>query len=417
MYQITQATRKLAKLTKRVRAVPGGTAAGKTIGILQILIDAAQRDKHPTITSIVSETLPHLKKGAMRDFLDIMQQHSYFDDRRWNKSDFTYTLETGSIIEFFSADQASKVRGPRRNRLFINEANNVPFETYEQLEIRTKEYVFLDWNPVIEFWYYTELQGQSSDVEELVLTYKDNEALEPAIIKSIESRQYRKNWWQVYGLGQLGEVETQIYTGWGFLDDVPLEAKLVRRWLDFGYTNDPSSIGNVYKWNDAFVLDEVTYQKGLANKQIADILGAEDGTALTVGDSAEPKSIAEIKSYNVPIIGSVKGKDSVNNGIQLVQDQKIFITKRSVNTIREYRNYTWMTNRDGKVLNVPEDIWNHSMDGIRYAITSIIQPPKKGVFVYKPTNSGYKRPLITALNNRSNIFRPAHSGYNIRNRV
>ena len=152
MFQLTTATKKLAKLKKRIRLVPGGTSAGKTISIEQLLIDDAQSDKTPTLTSIVSESFPHLKRGAIRDFLNIMQEHGYYDDTRWNKTDYVYTFETGSRIEFFSADQPAKVRGPRRDRLFINEGNNVPYETWDQLLVRTKEYAWCDWNPTNEFW-------------------------------------------------------------------------------------------------------------------------------------------------------------------------------------------------------------------------------------------------------------------------
>jgi len=391
-------------MKKRIRAVPGGTSAGKTIGILQILIDLAQRDKKPTITSIVSETLPHLKKGAIRDFLDILQQHNYFNDNRWNKTDSTYTFETGSKIEFFSVDQPARVRGPRRDRLFENEANNIPFETHEQLELRTKEFIFIDWNPVEEFWYYTDLKGKE-DVEELILTYKDNEALEPAIVKSIESRKDRLNWWKVYGLGQLGELEGKVYKGWQIIDEVPMEAKKVRRWLDFGYTNDSTSIGDIYSWNGAYIVDELIYQTGLLNKQIADIIYNQEDEVLTVADSSEPKSIDEISGYGVKIIGSVKGPDSVRNGIQKVQDQKILITKRSVNTIKEYRNYMWMTDKSGKNLNIPMDLWNHSMDGIRYAIDSIVNPPKTKVHIYNPKT--YSKPLLEVMHSRTKINRPS----------
>ncbi len=146
-YIITTATHKVANLKKRIKAVPGGTSAGKTIAILEVLIDKAQRDKKPSLTSIVSESFPHLRRGAIRDFLNIMQQQKYFKDANWNKSESTYVFETGSQIEFFSADQADKLRGGRRDRLFINEANNVPFDAFEQLEVRTKEDIYLDWNP------------------------------------------------------------------------------------------------------------------------------------------------------------------------------------------------------------------------------------------------------------------------------
>jgi phage terminase large subunit len=272
MYAETTATHKVKALTKRIRIVQGGTSASKTISTLLFLIAKAQSDKRPTTTSIVSESFPHLKRGAIRDFLNIMQEHKYFKDHLWNKTDSTYTFETGSKIEFFSVDQPGKVRGPRRDRLFCNEADRINYETFDQLEVRTKEFVMLDYNPTAEFWAQTELVAKRTDVEFIILTYKDNEALDASIVAAIEQRQNNKSWWRVYGLGLLGEVEGRIYKGWTQIDEVPQEAKLLRRWLDYGYSNDPTASGDVYKWNDAYVLDEQIYQKGLHNRQIADVL-------------------------------------------------------------------------------------------------------------------------------------------------
>lgn len=370
-FQITTATKKIRKLKNRIRIIQGGSSASKTISVILYLIDLAQRDKTPTLTSIVSESLPHLKRGAMLDFLNIMQQHKYFDDNRWNKSDFTYTFETGSKIEFFSIDQPRKVRGPRRDRLFINEANNTPFESFEQLEIRTKEFVILDYNPTNEFWVQNEIIGKREDIDFIILTYKDNEALDESIVKSLEQRKNRPGWWKVYGEGQLGEVEGKIFTNWKIIDEVPHEARLERHWLDFGYTNDPTAIGDIYYYNGGYIFDEQCYQKGLSNKQIADIL-INLKNAITIADSAEPKSIDEIKSFGVTIMPSKKGRDSISYGIQMLQDQQISVTKRSINIIKEYRNYLWMTDKEGRVLNEPEGIWNHHMDGIRYAMSSLI---------------------------------------------
>ena len=358
-YQVTTATEKLLQLNRRIRGIAGGTSASKTISILLWLIDYAQVHKSETI-SVVSETFPHLKRGAIRDFLDIMSQQSYFKDERWNKTDCIYTFEAGSIIEFFSADQPGKVRGPRRDILFINEANNIGYDTYTQLEIRTKKVVWLDWNPVSEFWWYTEVVNKQ-DCDFITLTYLDNEALDPAIKAAIESRKGNKNWFKVYGLGELGEAEGRIYTGWEMIDTIPHEARLERYGLDFGYSNDPTAIDAIYKWNGAFIIDEQLHQTGLSNKQIADTL-ANIPRALVVADSAEPKSIDEIKSYGINIIASQKGQGSVLQGIAYMQAQRIFINKRSVNTLKEYRNYLWMTDKDGKVVNEPSPIWNHHMD-------------------------------------------------------
>lgn len=374
MYIKTTAYKKIKALKKRIRAIQGGTSASKTVSILIYLIALAQSDKTATITSIVSESFPHLKRGAMRDFLQIMEEHGYFVPSRWNKTDCTYEFETGSKIEFFSADQPGKVRGPRRDRLFINEANNIPHETFDQLEVRTKEFIIIDWNPTTEYWFYTEVQGKREDVDHLILTYKDNEGLSKSIVDSIETRRGRAGWWKVYGEGQLGEVEGKIYKDWQIVDEIDHHARLERYGMDFGYSNDPSSIVAIYYFNGGYILDEICYLKGLSNKQLADTL-LNNKQALVIADSAEPKSIDEIKGYGVNIAPAEKGKDSVCNGIQLVQDQRISITKRSVNIIREYRNYLWMTDKDGKILNEPEHTFSHSMDAIRYGLTSLIKQP------------------------------------------
>ncbi len=368
MFQKVTATEKLLKLKKRIRGVAGGTSASKTISILLWLIDYAQTLKGQTI-SVVSETFPHLKRGAIRDFLMIMQEHKYFQDKRWNKTDYIYEYETGSKIEFFSADQPGKVRGPRRNVLFINEANNISYEVYTMLEVRTKDIIWLDWNPVSEFWWYEEVLGKQ-DVDFLTLNYKDNEALDPKIIQAIEVRKNNKNWWKVYGLGELGEAEGRIFTGWQLLDEIPHEARLERYGLDFGYSNDPSAIIAIYYYNGGYILDEITYQKGLSNKQLSDIL-VNSPRALVMADSAEPKSIDEIKSYGVNVLPAQKGQGSVLQGIQYVQDQRISVTKQSLNLLKEYRNYLWQTDKDGKIINEPEVIFNHCMDAIRYGMESL----------------------------------------------
>ena len=335
------------------------------------MIHLAQTDKTKTLASIVSESFPHLKRGAMRDFLLIMKEHKYFKDELWNKTDCIYTFETGSKIEFFSVDQADKVRGARRDRLFINEANNVSFDAFEQLEVRTKEFIFIDYNPVSEFWAMTELNNRD-DMEKIILTYKDNEALNPEIIASIEQRKNRAGWWKVYGLGELGEIEGRIYTGWRIIDDIPHEARLERYGLDFGFTNSSTSIIAVYYYNGGWILDEKVYKKGMSNKDIVDSL-KNLPDKLVIADSAEPKSIDEIRAYGINIIAAKKGKDSVRNGIQLIQNQPISITKRSVNGIKEYRNYFWLSDKNGKFINPnePERGNDHFLDAVRYAFETL----------------------------------------------
>lgn len=367
-YVKTTATKKISSLTQRIRGIPGGTSASKTVSILLYLIALAQTDPNPTLTSIVAESYPHLRRGAMRDFLMIMKAHNYFRDSLWNKTESTYNFETGSQIEFFSVDQPDKVRGARRDRLFINEANNIPYSAFEELEVRTKEFVYLDWNPTNSFWWYEDVMGKRTDCEQLILTYKDNEALSPEIVAAIEQRKSRKGWWLVYGCGQLGEVEGKIYKDWQIIEEIPHEARLERRGLDFGYSNDPSAIVDIYYYNGGYILDETCFQKGLSNRQLANIL-LDKADILTVADSAEPKSIDEIREYGVNIVGAKKGQDSVIHGIQTVQDQRISVTKRSTNIIKEYRNYLWATDKNGKILNEPEHTFSHSMDAIRYGFS------------------------------------------------
>jgi len=370
MFKDTTAYKKINKLKKRVRIIQGGTSASKTISILLYLIAYAQTDKIKTLTSVVSESIPHLKRGAIRDFKNILQLHGYWEEDKWNATDSIYTFETGSQMEFFSTDNADKLRGARRDRLFMNEANNNTFDAFEQLEVRTKEFIMIDYNPTNEFWVQQDLLGKRDDLDFIILTYKDNEALSPEIIASIEQRRNRKGWWQVYGEGQLGEVEGKIYKDWQIIDEIPHEAKLERYGLDYGYSNDPTAIVAVYKYNGGFIWDEITYQKGLSNKQIADIL-SNLPEALVIPDSSEPKSNDELVAYGINILPAQKGQGSVNQGIQVVQSQRVSVTKRSVNIIKEYRNYLWITDKNGKILNTAEDGFNHCMDAGRYAMQTL----------------------------------------------
>jgi len=370
MFQRTTATEKILSLRKRIQVIAGGTSASKTISALMKLIDMAQSDDVPTLTSVVSETMPHLRRGAMRDFLNIMQDRGYYKDSAWNRTNFIYTFETGSTMEFFSADSPSKTRGPRRDRLFINEGNNIKWEAADQMMVRTRQLIIIDFNPTNEFWAYEEIiRNPDRDCDFLTLTYKDNEALAPEIITDIEAHKSNKNWWKVYGLGQLGESEAMVYKGWRMIDEIPHEARCLRRGLDFGYSNHPSALGAVYYYNGGFIFDEELYRKGMSNQDIYDKVELlPSPQKLIIADSAEPKSIAELQILGANIIGANKGSGSVSQGIQFVQAQPISMTKRSVNAWKEYRNYMWLTDKDGKITNEPEDAWNHFLDAIRYAL-------------------------------------------------
>ena len=356
----------------------GGTSASKTISILIWLIDYAQSVRDEVIT-IVGESAPHLDLGAIRDFKNIMVAHGYWDDNSWLAGK-KYSFTTGSVIEFISFDKFGKAHGPRRDVLFLNEAVHFPYNIADQLITRTRKIVWMDWNPSEEFWFYTEMQGKRDDIDFLTLTYLDNEALDETSKAEIEAHKNNKEWWQVYGLGQLGVITSRIHKSWLEIDEIPHEAQLKARWLDFGYTNDPSSIGDVYYYNGGWQVNEQLYQKGMSNKSLADfLLALENPQTLVIADSAEPKSIDEIRSYGVNIVGvsKTRGESKSDTFIKwstgVVQSQRMSITRRSFNTLKEYRNYLWMVDKNGKILNEEDPkCANHSMRGIAYVLCTLV---------------------------------------------
>lgn len=381
---VTTALKKLLRLQKRIKVVRGGTSASKTFSILPILIDRAIKTPNLEI-SVVSESIPHLRRGALKDFLKIMMALGRYNDNQFNKSTLKYTFGNGSYIEFFSVDQPDKLRGARRNVLYVNECNNVDFDSYYQLAIRTSGEIWLDYNPSALFWVDRELLGQD-DVDFITLTYLDNEALPETIVKEIESAKvkaetsaYWANWWQVYGLGQTGSLEGVCIPDWQEIN-LPNEARLLCYGMDWGYSNDPTSLIAMYKYNDAYIFDELIYQKGLLNSDISDLLKTNGVQDIIYADSAEPKSIAELNSYGHNVLPVSKGRDSIVYGLNLINQNKVYVTSRSKNLINELRNYIWMTDKQGNKLNRPIDAYNHAIDAMRYAMTSQLENPNKGTY-------------------------------------
>jgi len=368
MLQRTTAINKILALKRRIKIIQGGTSAGKTFGILPVLIDKAAKKSGLEI-SVVAESIPHLRRGALRDFLKIMKWTNRFQEDRFNKSHLKYEFANGSFIEFFSADDASKLRGARRDILYINECNNVTFEAYNELSIRTKRSIYLDFNPANEFWVHRELKDEP-DADFIILTYKDNQALDEGIIQQIEKNRlkaktsaYWRNWWTVYGEGKVGQLQGAVFTNYKTIDKIPEEARLIGIGLDFGYSADPTAIIAVYKYNEQRILDEMTYQTGLLNSDISKILPKD---VPVYADSAEPKSIRDIQLYGITIKGVTKGKDSVNYGIDVMQRQDYLVTSQSTNLIKELRSYCWDKDKTGKQLNKPIDKFNHALDAVRY---------------------------------------------------
>ena len=384
----TKALYKLRQLNKRIKIVRGGTSAGKTICILLILIDYAIRNEGKEI-SVVSESIPHLRRGALKDFLGILKGMNRYKESQFNRSTLKYTFTNGSYIEFFSTDQPDKLRGARRTDLYINECNNIPFDAYLQLVVRTSGDIWLDYNPSSLFWVDRELIGKE-DTDFVTLTYKDNDSLSNSIVKEIEKAKekaktstYWANWWKVYGLGELGSLEGACIPDWKEIDIIPTEARLLGYGMDFGYSVDPTTLIALYKWNDSYIYDEVLYKKGMLNRDISRFLEANNIRENIVADSAEPKSIAELQGYGHNIYGVSKGRDSVVYGINLMNQNEIYVTSRSKNLKRELGGYIWATDKEGNKTQKPSGLHPDCIDAARYVLTDQLQNPNKGrYFIY-----------------------------------
>lgn len=349
-----------------VRGIQGGTSAGKTFGILPILINFAIRFPMMEI-SVVSESVPHLRRGAIKDFQKIMKETGRFYDKSWNATNFKYTFKNGSYIEFFSADNDSKLRGARRDVLYINEANNVIFEAYQELAIRTKKFIYLDWNPTQEFWFHKELQN-NDNTSFIKINYLDNEACPPSAIRGIlEAKKkaiksaFWRNWYKVYGLGEIGTLEDVIFSNWKTCKGVPSSARLLGMGLDFGYSGDPTALVSIWIYNGKRIVKQELYKTKLLNKDIAKKiieLGYED--VPIYADSANPKDIADLCTYDLDVIGATKGADSIKYGIKVMQQiDCYYVTQCSTKLIEELRAYRKIK---GKIM----DAYNHAIDALRY---------------------------------------------------
>ena len=372
---------------KRRALNEGGTASSKTWSILQLLILTAQEAKAPLLISIVSESLPHLKRGAMRDMFRILQE-SPDNNPRFSKVESAYHFGNG-VIEFFGADESDKVRGPRRDILFINEGNNVPWETARGLDIRTSRFTFVDWNPVSEFWAHENWIGKPENAY-IHSTYQDAlDVLPPEVVANIESnRDIDPNWWNIYGLGLIGRIEGLVYPLFTQIDLMPDGDYTYC--LDFGFSGDPAAlVQNLVRGNELYSR-ELIYERGLTNQDIVHRmaeLGIRKRYDEIWADSAEPKSIEEIYREGYNIKPAPKGEGSVEFGHQKVRQYKQFWTKDSTNAIKEQRNFRYIADKNGKFTEKTTHLYSHAMDARRYGIMGLTAEgePETVIFVhYEP---------------------------------
>lgn len=362
----------------------GGTRSGKTFSTLQVLAELA-KGCSGLLISVVSETMPHLKRGAIRDFKEILADE--WDDGAWNKSESIYTFPSGSIIEFFSADQPGKVHGPARDILFINEANHLDWDTARQLLVRTRLLAFFDYNPTHTFWIHEQIAPREN-CRSIHSTYKDNTYLTPEQVAEIESNKGDAAWWRVYGEGLVGQLEGLVFPEFDLCDALP-EGDGYRDvyGMDFGFTNDPSVLlhlridtGKREIW-----AHQLFYQRGMLNADMAAAMeraGVPKRSTMIFADCAEPKTIAELAGYGWNILPCYKATRKAEQ-LQRLRGFRLHITKGSLETISEARGYCWMQDKDGRWLNEPQPFNDHAMDALRYgAFTYLVQYANAGQYTF-----------------------------------
>jgi len=362
---------------KKIICNEGGSRSSKTYSILQLFIYLMLQPNVKNKTfSVVSESLPHLKRGAMKDALDILKDEGLYEESKHNKTDNKFTIGT-NFIEFFGVEEASKVAGAGRDFLFINEANNINFQTYQQLQMRTRILTFLDWNPTASFWFHEFLREQNN-IGYIHSTYLDNPYVSQNTIDLLDSMKDRDpNFYKVYALGLVGNLEGLVFNNFR-IENFDLNDKRIYS-LDFGFTNDPTAMLSVQEKNRTLYVDELIYQQGLTNQDISTYLtqlGLIKHRDLIYCDSAEPKSIEELYRLGWNVKPSIKGPDSVLKGIDTLKSYDIVVSSRSLNLIKELRNYQWQKDKDGKLINKPIGI-DHLIDCLRYSAISHYRVEKR----------------------------------------
>lgn len=373
----------LDRSDKRITIEQGGSRSGKTYNILMWLIFSyATKNIDKTIT-ICRKTFPALRASSMRDFFEILKKYDLYKEGNHNKSNSEYLLN-GNLFEFISLDQPQKVRGRKRNVLYINEANELYFEDWQQLILRTTDKAILDYNPSDEFHFIYDKIKPREDAEFYITTYKDNPFLDEQTVSEIERlRTVDDNYWNIYGLGLVGSSQALIFRI-NECSSIPEDAKFLSYGMDFGYTNDPTTLVAIYQQGDNIFLKELIFETKLTNRDIDDKLRLNNIERKEIfADSAEPKSIEELYRMGWNIKPATKGQGSVNIGIDMMKRYNIYVTKDSINMIKEFRNYKWQQDKNGNVLNVPVDMFNHTIDAVRYGLYDKLARPNYGKYAIR----------------------------------
>lgn len=332
--------------------------------------------------TVVRKSFPAVRGTVMRDFFSIIQQFDLYKEDYHSRSNNEYHLN-GNVVEFISLDQPQKIRGRKRDLLFVNEANELNFEDWQQLIFRTSEQIIIDYNPSDEFhWIYDKVLTRD-DCSFYKTTYKDNPFLPVSIVEEIERlKDTDENYWRVYGLGERGQSRSLIFT-FSTVPKIPPEAKLISYGLDFGFSNDPTALVATYISDQNIYVDELLYRTGLTNQDIAKELSrlGLDRRDEIYADSAEPKSIEEIHRMGWNVKPTIKG--AINQGIDLLRRYKLHVTESSSNVVKEMRNYKYIEDKDGNLTNKPIDKYNHACDALRYSVINKLSRPNYGKYAVR----------------------------------
>ena len=349
----------------------GSSRSSKTYNILIWLIIYCLNNPG-TRLSVVRATLPALKGSVFIDFKEILNKIKIFDEKALNKTELTYIFPNGSWVEFFSTDSEQKLRGRKRDILFVNEANELKYIEWQQLKMRTTKFTLLDYNPSFSDDHWICDVNKEKKTFHFISTYKDNPFLEETIIKEIESLQHKNaSLWKIYGLGLQAQIEGLIFTNIEIIDEIPGYVKMNHIGIDFGYSNDPTAIVDTGIYGECLYVDEICYRTYMLTSDIIRELKPYYPKKV-IAESADPRLIQEIRNAGINIKPVKKSNGSIKEGITKMLEYKIYVTKQSANVIKEFKNYTYEQDNNGKWLNEPIDAFNHAIDAIRYVILETV---------------------------------------------